>query len=72
MLLDIQKLISYYMLEVVNYSACRGMAGREFLCKGKFNSWFVQLPQLKKNLWEDRKNINSGCDFWNHEHMVYF
>lgn len=73
MLLDIQKLISYYMLEVINYSACRGMAGREFLCKGKFNSWFVQLPQLKKkNLWEDREKINSNFGFWTHGQMVYF
>lgn len=57
MLLDIQKLISYYMLEVINYSAYRGMAGREFLCKGKFNSWFAQLSQFKKILWEDREKI---------------
>lgn len=49
MLLDIQKLISYYMLEVINYSACTGMAGREFYAKGNLTHDLYSSPSLKKS-----------------------
>lgn len=49
MLLDIQKLISYYMLGVINYSACGGIAGREFYSKAILTHYLYSSPSLKKN-----------------------
>lgn len=49
MLLDIQKLISYYMLGVINYSACRGMAVSEFYSKANLTHDLYSSPNLKKS-----------------------
>lgn len=60
------------MLGVINYSACRGMAGREFYSKANLTHDFLQLPQLKKNAEGEGENINNVFDFLNYGQMVYF
>lgn len=61
------------MLGVINYSACGGIAGREFYSKAILTHYLYSSPSLKKKCWgEDRgeKNNNNIFDFLNHGQMV--
>lgn len=61
MLLDIQKLILYYMLGVINYSVDRSIAKRKFYSKANLTC-IVQLL-LVKNVKGGKERINSFFDF---------